>query len=233
MRATVLFTGGKDSTYALHLAYLQGYEIPVLLSIEPVYNYSMLYHKPNQCILELQSRSLGIPLEVAKVEKPDAEIDVLKRLLIKARDEFSVDTVVSGVVSSFYQKSVVDMVSEDLGLKHYAPLWLADQARYMMELVDSGVVFAILSISTYGLGKELLCKPIGRVEVEEILKKSRIYGFNPAFEGGEAETAVLSAPLFEKAIFIEGYAESLGLYEHYCIVKNAFLIDKDYYSSIS
>lgn len=227
MKAAVLFTGGKDSTYALHLAYLQGYEVVVLASIVPTYQYSMMYHKPVPKVLELQSLALGVPLELVEVENPLMEIDVLRNLLMRIKEKYGVDTVVSGVVSSLYQKSQVDMVSEDLGLKHYAPLWLIDQYRYMRELVDNDVVFALISISTYGLEKELLCKPIGRLDVEGILKRSRIYGFNPAFEGGEAETIVLKAPLFKKRVCIEGRVESISLDEHYCIIKNAYLVDED------
>lgn len=226
MRATVLFTGGKDSTYALHLAYLQGYDIVVLSSIEPIYSYSKLYHKPMTSVLELQSKSLNIPLEVARVEDPTMEIEVLKKLLAKVKVEYGVGVVISGVVSSLYQKSIVDMVSEDLGLRHYAPLWLIDQARYMEELVDAGVVFALISITTYGLGREFLCRPLGRLDIEQIIRRSRVYGFNPAFEGGEAETLVLDAPLFSKSLSIDGHVECMGPHEYYCVVKNAVLVDK-------
>jgi len=225
LRAAVLFTGGKDSTYALHLAYFQGYEIEVLVSIVPTYRYSMMYHKPIPRILELQSTALGIPLELVEVKDPSMEVDVLRNILSRVIDEYSVDTIVSGTLSSLYQKTIIDMVSNELGLRHYTPLWLTDQYRYMVELVDNGVVFMLMSVSTHGLGRDYLCKPIGRLELEDILKKSRIYGFNPAFEGGEAETIVLNAPLFRKRVFVEGYVESMGLDEHYCIVKNAYLVD--------
>ncbi|MEM3244998.1 MAG: ATP-binding protein, partial [Metallosphaera sp.] len=42
---------------------------------------------------------------------------------------------------------------------------------------------------------------------------SRKYKFNPAFEGGEAETFVLYAPLFKRKLIVEGKPIKLGEYE--------------------
>ncbi|MDK2908293.1 MAG: diphthine-ammonia ligase, partial [Candidatus Woesearchaeota archaeon] len=46
MNAAVLFSGGKDSVYALHLARISGFNIRCLIIMLPESNESMLFHYP-------------------------------------------------------------------------------------------------------------------------------------------------------------------------------------------
>lgn len=64
----------------------------------------------------------------------------------------------------------------------------------MRWLVRDGFKFIITSASAYGFPFELLGKIIEAEDVEKIIEASRKFGFNPAFEGGEAETFVTYAP---------------------------------------
>ncbi len=223
MKATVLFTGGKDSTYALHLAYLQGYEIKVLSSIIPRYEYSMLYHRPYTSLLEMQSKSLGLPLVVKTVEEKDMELEILYELLKEVRDKWGVEVVVSGALYSDYQRMRYTMVIDELGLELYSPLWRIDQEKYMLELIENGIEFILLSINTYGLSPRFLGKILSYDDVLEIIESARKYGFNPAFEGGEAETLVVYGPLFRKKLVVDGIAVRKGLYEHVFVIKNTVL----------
>ena len=47
MKLACFFSGGKDSTYAIHLAKKQGHDIVCLLSIFPKSEESHLLHHPN------------------------------------------------------------------------------------------------------------------------------------------------------------------------------------------
>jgi Predicted ATPases of PP-loop superfamily len=49
--------------------------------------------------------------------------------------------------------------------------------------------------------------------VELIVERARKYGFNPAFEGGEAETFVVEAPLFRRKLNVEGVVRKIGEFE--------------------
>ncbi|MEM4976321.1 MAG: ATP-binding protein, partial [Desulfurococcaceae archaeon] len=75
--AAVLFTGGKDSTYALHKAVESGLRVSVLLTVVPYYKYSMLYHPPYFSVLVSQAQSLGIPLESIGLYDKLKELDAL------------------------------------------------------------------------------------------------------------------------------------------------------------
>jgi diphthine-ammonia ligase len=223
MRATVLFTGGKDSTYALHTAFLQGFDIVVLASIYPLYEYSMLYHKPIIEITRLQAYSMGLPLESIGVYKGEMELQTLYCLLKRIKEEYGVKAVFSGAILSDYQRMRYSMIAEKLGLKTYTPLWRINQEKYMRELVENGFQFMIISINTMGLPMKFLGKIITKEDVEEIVSRSKKYGFNPAFEGGEAETLVVNAPLFKYKIRVEGKRIIVSDYEGYYLVEKYYL----------
>ncbi len=227
MKATILFTGGKDSTYALQWALLQGFEITVLSSIVPRYDYSMLYHRPIEKLLRLQSISLGIPLELEYLDNPEEELTALRRLLLRVKQKYGIRAVFAGALLSDYQRMRFSLICEELGLKSFTPLWRIDQVKYMRELVENGVKFMILSINTYGLPKKFLGKVLDTRDVEEIIMYARRYGFNPAFEGGEAETLVVDSPFFTHRIHVEGQVIDKGPYEAIFKIINAYLESKE------
>ncbi|MET1159940.1 MAG: diphthine--ammonia ligase [Thermoprotei archaeon] len=223
LRAVALFTGGKDSTYALHLAYLQGYDVEALVSILPIYENSLLYHKPIDEIVKLQARCLKLPLLTTTVSEPANELEALYRALKQAQREYGVRVVVSGAVLSDYQRFRFMYVADKLGLKVYTPLWGVNQENYLLELIDNGIEFIIVSISAYGFPPEYLGKVITREIARQILRLARKYGFNPSFEGGEAETLVVYAPLFKNRLVVEGEVVSKGPWNHIYIIKNVYL----------
>ena len=47
MRVGVLFSGGKDSTYAAYLARQRGDELSCLITLSPVKSDSYMFHFPN------------------------------------------------------------------------------------------------------------------------------------------------------------------------------------------
>lgn len=226
LKATVLFTGGKDSTYTLQWALLQGFEITVLSSIIPSYDYSMLYHRPVEKLLRLQSISLGIPIELEYLDDPEEELIALRKLLSRVKQKYGIKAVFAGALLSDYQRMRFSLVCEELGLKSFTPLWRIDQVKYMRELVENGVKFILLSINTYGLPKKFLGKVLDIEDIEEIIMYAKRYGFNPAFEGGEAETLVVDTPFFTQKLIVNGYVVVKGLYEAVFTIENAFLAPK-------
>ena len=81
--AAVLFSGGKDSCLALHLA-KQNYNVRYLLTVLPKNPDSFMFHKPNLKLLRKQAEMLGIKLIVkrSKGEK-EKELEDLKTLIEK------------------------------------------------------------------------------------------------------------------------------------------------------
>lgn len=221
MRAAVLFTGGKDSSFSLYWALLQGFDVKVLLSIIPSYDYSLLYHRPLEKLLLLQSRCLGLPIIFRYVHDKNYELQALRELLVEARDKYGVEAVFTGALLSDFQRIRFSILIEESGLKGYNPLWRIDQEKYMLTLVREGFEILILSISTYGLPPRFLGKILTEEDVREIIKLSRRYGFNPAFEGGEAETFVSYMPFYKCRILLSGDMVRKGPYEYVYSIREA------------
>lgn len=83
----------------------------------------------------------------------------------------------------------------------------------MRWLVKEGFKFIITSASAYGFPFDLVGKEITTEDVEKIIERARRYGFNPAFEGGEAETFVTYAPLFKTQLRVNGKLKRISEYE--------------------
>ncbi|HYS71688.1 MAG TPA: TIGR00289 family protein, partial [Thermoplasmata archaeon] len=77
-----LFSGGKDSTYAIYVAQQRGWEVTHLISIHPADPASMLYHVPNLHLTPLLAEALRIPLVQEEAGAgEDAELDALRRAI--------------------------------------------------------------------------------------------------------------------------------------------------------
>ena len=108
----------------------------------------------------------------------------------------------------------------------YNPIWRKNQEEYMMMLLRMGFKFIITRITSMGIPMDLLGKPIEENDVIRLNKLSRKYGFNPAFEGGEAETLVLDTPLMKKEIIVKGEPVIKSKWEGEFLIKKAFLKNK-------
>ncbi len=227
-RACVLFTGGKDSTYALHWAVLHGFHVVGLISIVPEGWDSMLYHYPGTCsgLVDLAARALGLPLLKRRAPR-DRELEALVDLLKRAREEMGCEAVVSGALLSDYQRLRFSVAAEEAGLRSFTPLWRKSQEEYMRSLVREGFRVMVLSVQAYGLPSWLVGRVLDEELVEEVIRRAHTYGFNPAFEGGEAETLVVDAPLYRYRLRVRGCVRRLAP-DHYVLeVAEAWLEPKE------
>ncbi len=201
MRVAVLFSGGKDSTFALHWAFEKGFDVACLITLEPERSDSWMFHYPNVDVTKLQAEALGIPqLYFRTSGVKDRELDELREALKRAVEEYGVEGLVAGAILSDYQRMNIALLCRELALRVYMPLWRIDPEDYMRRLVRYGFEILVTRIAAYGLPRKFLGKVLTEEDVEEIIRLARRYGFNPAFEGGEAETLVLHAPLFRRRI---------------------------------
>ena len=135
MKVAALFSGGKDSTYAIWLAQKQGHEV-VKLATAFGQPGSYMYHTVNIGLTLLQSRAMGIQLVSKHCAPGEDEVKELEALL---RD-LGVEGIVCGAIASEYQRSRVAKVCKELGLELIAPLWGIDEEKYMRDLVKDGVI---------------------------------------------------------------------------------------------
>ncbi|KEQ56345.1 tRNA-specific 2-thiouridylase MnmA protein [Marine Group I thaumarchaeote SCGC AAA799-E16] len=204
MKLASLFSGGKDSTYAIYLAQKQGHEIKCLLSIFTKSEESHLLHHPNIQWTKLQAESMKIPQITVNSKSDDTndELSLLENLLKTAKDEYGIEGLVHGGIKSNFQKEKFEKVCSKYGLTVVAPLWNLDSEQYMNDLLEANFVFVMITVSSDGLDDSWLGKVIGTTEIKTLKELSDKFGFNLNFEGGEAETFVIDCPLFSNSIKI-------------------------------
>lgn len=205
MKLASLFSGGKDSTYAIHLAKEQGHEVSCLLTIFPKSDESHLLHYPNMKWTKLQSELIKIPQLIINSESDilDEELAALEILLNKAKDRYNIEGLVHGGIKSKFQKEKFESICSKMGLKTLSPLWNYEPEKYMNDLINSEFNFIVTSVSSDGLDDKWLGKRITKKEIEILKDLSFKFGFNLNFEGGEAETFVTDCPLFSNSIQIK------------------------------
>nr|MDO8080605.1 TIGR00289 family protein [Candidatus Freyarchaeota archaeon] len=223
MRVAVLFSGGKDSSYAIQWCIDQSYTITALVSIIPERFDSYMYHTPNIELTELQAKATGFP-HITRHSSGIKEEEV--KDLEEAVKPLDIDGLVSGAVASEYQRSRVALVSEKLGLRSITPLWHKDSLIYLKDMINRD--FHIIFIGVYALGfnQNWLGRRLDESALKELMELNKNYGVNLSGEGGEYETLVLDAPFFKKKIKI---IKSETIWEKdsgYLDVKQAKLIEK-------
>lgn len=213
MRLAALFSGGKDSTYALFKA-MQDHEVVCLITIVSENPDSYMFHTPNISLSKLQAEAIGIPLITMKTKgEKELELEDLKKAIIMAVEDFNIEGVVTGAIESVYQKERIQKICDDLKLECINPLWKIDQIKLLHELIENNFEVIIMAIAAYPLDESWLGKEINAETITEFEKLREKYKINPSGEGGEYESLVLNAPFFKKRVVIK---ETERTYSKYC-----------------
>jgi predicted ATP pyrophosphatase (TIGR00289 family) len=147
---------------------------------------------------------MNIPHLVTEIETDETnqEMNALGILLKKAKQDFQIDGLVHGGISSEFQKKRFGNICKENDLNILTPLWKTSPKEYMNDLIDSGFKFILTSVSSDGLDETWLGKIITAPDLSKLSELSDKYGFNLNFEGGEAETFVVDCPLHSYPIQI-------------------------------
>ena len=211
MRLGVLFSGGKDSTLALHYAKAKE-EVVCLITLVSENKESYMFHTPNIDVTALQAEALNLP-QIAKTTpgEKEKELSDLKEAIAEAASKFQIQGVVTGAVESVYQAERVQRICNKLDLWCFNPLWKRDQKALLEELLERRFKVVISGVFAYPLDEKWLGKPIDAELISKLLDLQQRYGISPSGEGGEIETTVLDAPQFKKKIeILDHTSESKG-----------------------
>ena len=203
MRIAAMVSGGKDSYYAIYKAKEKN-EIICLISIKSENPDSYMFHTPNIDLVELQAEAMELPLLIHKTKgEKEIELKDLKDAIIKAKEEFNIEGILTGALFSKYQKERIDNICNELELASIAPLWHMNQEKEMREIIKDDFKIIFSSIAGFGFTKDLLGKIITDKDIDKLVELNKKYKINIAGEGGEFESLVLDCPLFKKEIIIK------------------------------
>jgi ABC transporter with metal-binding/Fe-S-binding domain ATP-binding protein len=227
MNLASLFSGGKDSAFALYKAAQEGHDIKVLITISSENPESYMYHVPNIWLTKMQAETMQIPIIYRTSEGvKEEELKDLKSAVKEAFQGYQIEGLVSGAIYSNYQRKRIDDICTELEIESMSPLWKLRPREMLSEMVAKGFKITISAVAAGGLGPEWLGREIDDKVIEELSDLHSTCYVCTAGEGGEFETLVLDAPFFKKRIDIldaeKVWDKQAGVYN----INNAVLVEK-------
>jgi len=201
LKVAVLYSGGKDSTYAAYLAGGRGDELECLITLAPARSDSYMFHYPNIRWTSLQAEAMHLPhvtLETQGVK--EEELEDLSGAIEVAKRDYSIEGVYTGALASVYQKSRVERICDELEVKAVSPLWQIDQIAHLRNIVENHFDVIMTGVAALGLDESWLGRALDMDAVGDLARLHAKYGVNPGLEGGEGETFVLDCPLFDRRV---------------------------------
>ncbi|MEM4494325.1 MAG: diphthine--ammonia ligase [Candidatus Caldarchaeum sp.] len=223
MRLAALFSGGKDSTYAVYRAEAGGHVVEMLLTFLPQSIDSYLFHYPNLHLTPLQAEAMGKHHIIYPIAGMDEE-EVLNRALSEVAGR--VDGIVAGALASSYQRERMKHAAEKHGLTVLTPLWGQKPGELLRQMLRDGFEIMVVAVAAAGLDRNWLGRMLDEEAVEELEALAERYGINPGGEGGEMETMVLDCPLFHKKIRPLGWRMVWRGVYGFLRIERAVLVDK-------
>jgi len=223
MKACVLFSGGKDSTFALYWALNQGHEVETLLSFKPARDDSFMFHVPCIDLTKLQAKAIGIGYVDAVVSgEAEKEVEEMAEVLSKLKP----GAVVSGALASEYQKSRIGGVCEKMGVESLTPLWHEDPSKLLADITGAGFEVIISAVAADGLDESWLGRRIDEECIRDLVKLNKSHRIHVAGEGGEYETLVIDGPIFREKLEVKTKKEWDGV-RGKIVVESAKLVEKN------
>ncbi|WP_132057488.1 diphthine--ammonia ligase [Halorussus amylolyticus] len=211
-----LFSGGKDSSWALYRALESGLDVARLVTVHPEGD-SYMYHVPATELAGLAAESVGIELvevepddfEAESADESGAQGDAELRPLEAALGEVDADLpgglagVTAGAVESEYQTSRIEAMCDRLDADLFAPLWQEDPRELADAMLDAGFEISIVRVAAYGLDESWLGRTLDAEALAELEALNESHGVHILGEGGEFETLVTDGPHMDRAIELE------------------------------
>jgi ABC transporter with metal-binding/Fe-S-binding domain ATP-binding protein len=211
-----LFSGGKDSAWALHRALETGKPLERLVTVHPAGD-SFMYHVPATELAGLAAESIGIPLVDVPVddfdtvehdessgERGDRELEPLETALEQLTTELGgIGGVTAGAVESSYQTERIRGMCDRLDAELFAPLWKEDPRALAEAMLDAGFEITIIRVAARGLDESWLGRTLDADALADLERLNDEHGVHVLGEGGEFETLVTDGPHMEWPIRIE------------------------------
>lgn len=191
VRVAIMNSGGKDSASAWWWATCRGWEISHIVTVKVRGDDSHMFQIPGIEISKVQANITGVPYhEVTVTGKENLEVNELKQQIA----ELQIDGLVVGALRSDYQKSRLERMTEELGLRLWTPLWHQSGEHHVRQMIENSFSIMISSVSCDGLDDSWLGRILTLNDFEQLKGLSEKYRFHIDGEGGEYETIVLDGP---------------------------------------
>ncbi len=211
MKIAMLFSGGKDSFFALQKI-LESSSVGVVVSIQSKLGDTQLHAGPevSREMRKAQLGLLGLPFEQLIIGSDENYLHELFLGLNEIFKKNKITHLATGDLWHPYTGGIGDMLAGALGVKMLRPAREECTARefdvaYMEKIIVSGIESVIISVRQGNLSENL----VGRKIDNTLIKELHAMGIDAAAEGGEYQSFVTAAPTMRGKIIIDDFAVEL------------------------
>ncbi|MEO0571755.1 MAG: diphthine--ammonia ligase [Bacteroidota bacterium] len=207
-KAFINWSSGKDATMALHTIQTNKRVSLLLTAISEQYQ-RVTMHGLHRSLLEAQSTSLGIPLEVVELpSNPTMEVyeKTMMDKLSKLRKE-GYDTSYFGDIFLEDLKTYRENLFHPLGFETRFPLWKKDTRQLLLDFIAKGFKAIVVAVDAQELDKSFCGRLIDQQFLEDLPDH-----VDPCGENGEFHTFCFDGPIFHTPI---AFSKGALLYKTY------------------
>ena len=192
-----------ESNLALHKAINEGHDVAYLV-VFVAETWPSFCHPVT--IMELQAKSMGIPLLKLRVQEPYEQSyhEAIKKLV-----EMGIEGIVTGdiyVVDDLHGLWM-EKVTKGLDIKVIMPLWEVDTGKVLDEEISSGFKSVFTCLVKEAFTEEWLGRELNKTSVKDLKAHAKGKGFDPCGENGEYHTMVIDGPTYKQPIEITKFSK--------------------------
>lgn len=191
----VAWSGGKDSTHALHRALRQGYRVTHLFNVYEASSGRVRFHGIRKGLIAAQARSLGLEL-VQEASGGSGGFEEAFSRILDVLEERGIRGLVFGNVHLTDIREWYEARTRERGLEHVEPLWGEDPHRLVRGYLTLGYRSFVTSVN-------LECGDpswLGRELTPGLLNRMSAGGRDPCGERGEYHTFTWDGPRFSEPV---------------------------------
>ena len=208
MRAAALFSGGKDSIYAIYVAEKQGYKVDHLISLIPSLPRPSPHAANLQC-LTLLADSMKKHLTIIDYrQNGERLVRELKRL--------NIDALIAGDIAVEQHITHLKKVCESAGVDLLEPLYGMNTHVLLNEMLRLGFKAIIVGVDTQRVNEKWLGFTLSAESANLFLDQNK--SIDPVGENGEYHTIVTECPLYSKPFKSAISKKNIEKNLHYAII---------------
>ena len=202
MDVGILYSGGKDSTYAIEYCKSKNWNIKYLISVKPTRTDCYLFHFATVELTQELSKILGYKhfYLTCNVADPKKEANIVKELVEKQQNIEKIDALVLGGIG-LQETQLKSLQKALMPLK--VEVFASHAGEYhrdlMQQMLNKRYRFMITQVASDGLinwlGKELT-----KDNLKIFFNDADKYGFDSGGEGGYYDSLVFAGPIFGNKI---------------------------------